>query len=66
MYKFFMTVLTEQILSAEMPGNLLYMLVTLRAESQISKRQEKSLFFSEKHACLPMQKGNSFHLGLPK
>lgn len=36
MYKFFMTVLTEQILSAEMPGKLLYMLVTLRAELQIS------------------------------
>jgi len=36
-----MTVLVEQILSAEMPGNLLCMLVTLRAGSQISKREGK-------------------------
>lgn len=36
-----MTVLAEQILSTEMPGNVLYTLVTLRAESQISKRQGK-------------------------
>lgn len=51
MYKFFMTVLTGQILSAEMPGNLLYMLVTLRAELQMSKRQGKKTVFLSK-ACL--------------
>lgn len=45
-----MTVLAEQILSAEMPGNLLYMLVTLRAESQMSKRQGKKPVLSK--ACL--------------
>lgn len=42
-----MTVLTEQILSAEVPGNLLYMLVTLRVELQISKRQGKKPVLSK-------------------
>ena len=61
-----MTVLTEQILSAEMPGNLLYMLVTLGAELQISKRQgKKPVLLSKAHLSTHAER-KQFSLRTPK
>lgn len=61
-----MTVLTEQILSAEMFGNLLCMLVTLRNESQISKWQRKKpLLLSKTHLSTHAER-KQFSLRNPK
>lgn len=60
-----MTVLTEQILSAEMPGNLLYMLVTLKADSQISKRQGKKPVLSKARLSTHAER-KPFSLRTPK
>lgn len=44
-----MTALMEQVLSTEVPRNLLYMLLTLRTELQIPKRQGKKPVLSKTH-----------------
>lgn len=60
-----MTVLTEQILSAEMFGNLLCMLVTLRNELQISKWQRKKPVLSKTHLSTHAER-KQFSLRNPK
>jgi len=45
-----MTALMEQVLGTEVPRNLLYMLLTLRTELQIPKRQgKKPVLLSKTH-----------------